>query len=122
MRAVRVLLMAAALSAAGLGTGAQTPPPNVTSEQDHQQMMDQLGIRRLRPGVNSDAAAPVNPANYDEARANPWPDYPDPLTRADGGKVATAAEWREKRRPELIETFEREIYGRVPRTAPKVTW
>ena len=108
-----------------LGAGAaaaQTPPSAMTAEQDHQQMMDQLGIRTLRPGVDSDPKARVRPVNYDEAKANPYPVWPDPLTYADGRKVATAAEWWGKRRPELIELFEREIYGRVPASAPEVTW
>jgi hypothetical protein len=115
------LLLALALAGAA---SAQSPPlpAAMTSEQDHQQMMDQLGIKRLRPGVNSDAKAKVNPANYDEARANPWPDWPDPLTYPDGRKVASAEEWRKVRRPQLVETFEKEIYGRLPADAPRVTW
>ncbi|MES2921200.1 MAG: acetylxylan esterase [Verrucomicrobiota bacterium] len=41
-------------------------------------------------------------------------DLPDPLVAADGTKVTTAAQWREKRRPELLEFFTREMYGRNP--------
>jgi (4-O-methyl)-D-glucuronate---lignin esterase len=94
----------------------------MTTEQDHRQMMDQLGIRKLRPGVSSDPNAPVNPVNYDEAKANPWPAYPDPLACADGSKVTTPKEWWDKRRPELVELFEREVFGRIPKTVPKLTW
>ena len=122
-RALARLLAAVALAAgAASAAEAQTSPAGMTAEQDHQQMMDQLGIRALRPGVDSDPKAKLNPVNYDEAKANLYPVWPDPLTYADGRKVATAAEWWGKRRPELIELFEREIYGRVPATAPKVTW
>ena len=39
---------------------------------------------------------------------------PDPLVAADGSKIATPAEWREKRRPELLDFFTREMYGRSP--------
>lgn len=39
---------------------------------------------------------------------------PDPLVAVDGSKITTAAEWREKRRPELLEFFTREMYGRSP--------
>ncbi len=78
-------------------------------------MMDQLGIRKLRPGRVNDVNAPLNPVNYDEAQANPYPVWPDPLTFADGGKVSSASDWWNKRRPELVEIFEREIYGRIPR-------
>ena len=116
---------ATALTVMAMAGGPHTAaaqPAGMTSEQDHQQMMDQLGIRKLRPGVNSDVKAKVNAVNYDEAKANPYPAYPDPLTNADGGKVATAADWWSKRRPQLVELFEREIYGRIPATAPKVTW
>lgn len=117
---MKLLPLIAVVSAASAVAYAE--PAGMTSAQDHRQMLDQLGIKELRPGVNSDANAKVRPANYDEAKANPWPDWPDPLTYADGRKVATAEEWWSKRRPELVELFEREIYGRVPATAPKVTW
>jgi hypothetical protein len=60
---------------------AQAPPSSApTAEQDHQQMMDQLGIKKLRPGRVNDVQSPINPVNYDEAKANPNPEYPDPLT------------------------------------------
>src|SRR5579883_97051 len=90
-------------------------------EQDHQNMMEQLGIRALRPGKTSDPKSP-NAANYDEQLANPYPDLPDVLTCKDGTKVATPEMWWNKRRPEIVEDFEREVYGRVPANAPKVTW
>src|SRR4051794_7683628 len=46
------------------------------SKEDHQQMLDQLHIASLRPGVNARVAGSTN---YDEAKANPYPDLPDPL-------------------------------------------
>jgi hypothetical protein len=84
-------------------------------------MMDQLGIKALRPGPSGDEKAP-NHANYDESKANPFPDLPDPLTLNNGEKVTTASMWADKRRPELVEMFEKEVYGRVPKNLPKVTW
>ncbi|HZC38818.1 MAG TPA: hypothetical protein VE221_09100, partial [Sphingomicrobium sp.] len=36
--------------------------------------------------------------------------------------VTTASQWWKERRPEIAENFEREVYGRVPANAPKVTW
>src|SRR5207253_8688515 len=30
--------------------------------------------------------------------------------------------WWKQRRPEIVEDFDREIYGRVPKATPKVTW
>ena len=94
---------------------------NWTADQDHQNMMDQLGIKALRPGPSGNESAP-NHANYDEAAANPYPDLPDPLTLKNGTKVTTAAMWWNQRRPEIVEDFEREVYGRIPSHVPKVTW
>ena len=84
-------------------------------------MMDQLGIKALRPGPSGTETAP-NHANYDEATANPFPLLPDPLKLKNGKKVATAATWWNERRPEIVEDFEREVLGRVPKNTPKVTW
>ena len=44
-------------------------PVTFTAEQDHQNMMDQLGIKALRPGPSGNEEAP-NHANYDESKAN----------------------------------------------------
>ncbi len=95
-------------------------PINRTAEQDHQNMMDQLGIQALRPGPSGNESAP-NHANYDESKANPFPNLPDPLTLNNGTKVTTAGMWYSERRPEIVEDFEREVYGRVPKDVPKVT-
>src|SRR5947209_400725 len=92
-----------------------------TAEQDHQNMMDQLHIKSLRPGPSGNESAP-NHANYDEATANPYPNLPDVLTLKNGKKVKTAAMWWNQRRPEIVEDFEREVLGRVPKHVPKVTW
>src|SRR3974390_1384744 len=96
-------------------------PVNWTAAADHQNMMDQLRIRALRPGPSGNENAP-NHANYDEATANPFPNLPDPLTLKNGQKVRTAAMWWSQRRPEIIEDFEREVYGRIPPHVPKVIW
>jgi hypothetical protein len=84
-------------------------------------MMRQLGITKLRPGPSGNENAP-NHANYDEALANPFPVLPDPLTLASGRKVTSADTWRRQRRPEIVEDFEREVLGRIPKNVPKVTW
>ena len=96
-------------------------PVTFTADQDHQNMMDQLGIKALRPGPSGDEKAP-NHANYDESKANPYPNVPDPLTMNDGQKVTTPAMWWDKRRPEIVEMFSKYVYGRVPNNVPKVTW
>jgi hypothetical protein len=96
-------------------------PVTFTAEQDHQNMMDQLGIKALRPGPSGNEKVP-NHANYDESKANPYPDIPDPLTLNTGQKATTAKMWWEQRRPEIAEMFEKYVYGRVPAAVPKVTW
>ncbi|GGB41704.1 hypothetical protein GCM10011380_33990 [Sphingomonas metalli] len=107
------LLTAAMLTAAANGTP--------TADQEHAAMMRQLGITALRPGASGDPEAP-NAANYDPAKANPYPVWPDLLTMADGRRVTTPDMWRRERRPELVALFEREIYGRVPADVPAVAW
>jgi lysophospholipase L1-like esterase len=99
----------------------QALPKNWTSEEDHQNMMDQLGIKALRPGPSGNESAP-NHANYDEATANPYPNLPDPLVQKNGKRVTTAAMWWNQRRPEIVEDFEREVLGRVPAHVPDVKW
>ena len=104
--------------------GQQSPvlqPLNWTAAEDHQNMMDQLGIKALRPGPSGTETAP-NHANYDEATANPFPNLPDVLTLKNGEKVPTPDMWWNKRRPEIVEDFAREVLGRVPKNVPKVTW
>ena len=101
----------------------QLPPPavNWTADQDHQNMMDQLGIKALRPGPSGNESDP-NHANFDETKANPYPDLPDVLTLKNGKKVTTADEWWKQRRPEIEHDMQEYVYGFVPKTAPKVTW
>src|ERR1017187_8822791 len=106
---------------------AMQPTPEMLERQklteaDHQRLMDLLHmttIRRGRDGNNKDS--PYY-ANYDEAKANPFPKLPDPLVLKNGKPVKKAADWWKLRRPEIVEDFDREIYGRVPKIVPKVTW
>ena len=92
------------------------------SEQDHKKMLELLKIDSLRPGANGlDPSAP-NYANYDESKANPFPHLPDPLLLKNGKKVTTEEMWWKLRRPEIVEDFDREIYGRIPMNTPKVNW
>jgi lysophospholipase L1-like esterase len=116
------IALAVLLSIGGAFAQPDLPiPGNWTAAEDHQNMMEQLGIRTLRPGPSGNESA-SNHANYDEATANPFPDLPDPLTLNNGRRVTTAAMWWSERRPEIIEDFEREVYGRIPFDVPKVNW
>src|SRR5579859_4327281 len=103
------------------GSPDAAAPLNWTAAQDHQNMMEQLGIVRLRPGFNGQPGT-TNSANYDPAKANPFPNLPDLLTLKNGEKVTTPDMWWNQRRPEIVEDFEREVIGRMPKDVPKVTW
>jgi GH35 family endo-1,4-beta-xylanase len=92
------------------------------SELDHKKMMDLLHIDSLRPGVNGSNPNAPNAANYDESKANPYPNLPDPLVLKNSGKVTNVNDWWQKRRPEIVEDFDREIYGRIPANTPAVKW
>ncbi|MCF3651544.1 acetylxylan esterase [Synoicihabitans lomoniglobus] len=121
------LLPAAALGLAGFCLTSSAADPVDTSawtrEQDHANMVQQLGITELRRGPNG-RPEPGDPhaANYDEAIANPYPDLPPLLTLDNGRPVTNAAQWWVERRPEIVEAFESEIVGRVPAQVPAVTW
>ncbi|QNF34774.1 acetylxylan esterase [Adhaeribacter swui] len=127
MKKLGYLLFVFAFSAASAQNRVATnaanlpQPVNFTTEQDHQNMMQQLGIKALRPGPSGDESAP-NHANYDEALANPYPNLPEVLTLKNGKKVTTPEQWWKQRRPEIIEDFEKEVVGRVPKKVPKVNW
>lgn len=85
-------------------------------------MMDLLHITSIRRGKDGNNTNSPFYANYDEARANPFPNLPDPLVLKNGEKVTTAEMWWKERRPEIVEDFDREIYGRVPARTPPVNW
>lgn len=93
---------------------------HLTAEQDHQRLLDLLHITALRRGPDGDPKSP-NAANVDESKVPPY-SLPDPLVLKNGKKVETAKMWWKRRRPEIVEDFDREIYGRVPENTPKVNW
>src|ERR1700722_1286180 len=97
-------------------------PVHLTAEQDRQRMMELLHITSLREGANNHDANAPNKVNYDESTANPFPSLPDPLVLNDGKKVTTAKMWWKERRPQIVEYFDREIYGREPANTPRVKW
>ena len=111
-----------------VSVAASQPPANagvpvaLTAEEDHQRLLDLLHITSpLRRGPDGDPKSP-NAANYDESKAGSDLHLPDPLLLTDGQRVASPAAWWHERRPQLVELFDREIYGRVPANAPKITW
>lgn len=94
---------------------------NQLSNEDHQIMMKQLGIDSIRQGANGNNPKAPNAANYDEAKANPYPSLPDPLIFKNGKKVNNAKDWWQRRK-EIEEDFDGEIVGRVPANTPKLNW
>src|SRR6185312_17531458 len=96
---------------------AQPAQPAQSGFDDHQNMMDQLGVKTLRHGPN-----PNNQSTFNEATANIYSNsMPDVLMMKNGTKVTRADQWP-ARRAEIQEDFEREVYGRIPANTPKVTW
>lgn len=93
---------------------------NKLSQADHQLMMQMLGIESLRPGPSGNPQAP-NAANADESKAKTYKSVPDPLVFENGTPIVTQKEW-ENRRIELMNLFDREMYGRTPENLPGVTW
>lgn len=113
---VVLVCVGGAPSAVAQAPDTLSEPVTLSAEEDHERMMERLGITSLRPG-------PAGPdeANTDEAQV---PEYtlPDPLITNDGEQVTTPQQWWETRRPEIVEAFNREVYGRVPDDVPGVTW
>jgi hypothetical protein len=120
LRFFALMVLAATLPFTGVSLPPQQPVI-MTAEQDHQRMMDLLHITSLRPGANPNDPKAPNAVNYDEAKANPYPNLPDPLVAKNGKRVTTPRDWSH-RRAEIVEDFDREVYGRIPKNVPKVNW
>jgi hypothetical protein len=113
------LLASAARPAQDIKGGGQGKQPDFipAGYDDYQNLLDQLGIKKMRKGRDAKAKD-----TSDEATANPYKDtMPDLMTFKDKTKVKTADQWP-KRRAEIVADFEREVYGRIPKNVPKVKW
>jgi (4-O-methyl)-D-glucuronate---lignin esterase len=113
-------LVIASMLAASCALGGTQAPVQLSSEQDHQRILGLLHIAQLRPGPDGDPSSP-HAANFDESKVAPYV-LPRPLLLKSGRRVKTRADWWQRRRPEIVEDFDREIYGRVPRDLPAVQW
>ena len=78
--------------------------------------MKRLLLAMALLSLNTFAAEP-RPKMMDESKV-PAYTLPDPLAMNDGAKVATAQQWREKRRAEILELYRAEVFGRTPQTPP----
>ena len=94
--ALREPLLAFLLGSLALTLQAQAPPPTP------------------KPAPNVVAGIPVN---YDEAKVGTYT-LPDPLKLNDGKPVRDAKTWYSKRRPEIVEMFETQQYGKAPGRPP----
>ncbi|MBT1705822.1 glucuronyl esterase domain-containing protein [Chryseosolibacter indicus] len=94
---------------------------NAITQTDYENMLGQLGLKRsaLRPGPSGNPSAP-NAANRFEDKVNKY-NLPNPLIFKDGRRVKGSSDWN-RRRQEIIDEFENEIYGRLPSQLPSVKW
>lgn len=120
--AVGLFVTLSVLAATQPASAADPASGQLTAQQDHKLMMQALKIDALRPGADGMNSKAPNAANYDESKANPYPNLPAPLVLKNGQPVTTAEQWWKQRRPEIVEDFDREVYGRIPKDVPKVTW
>jgi hypothetical protein len=135
MKRIHFVCIAAAIAASACLASAQFPGMPMTpaerarlqaqqnaTEADHRYMTDVLHLKTLRPGANGLNPKAPNADNTDEAWANPYPNLPNPLVSNSGVPITTPKLWWRLRRPEIVQDFDRDIYGYVPRNVPKVTW
>ena len=59
------------------------------------------------------APAAVLATNYDEAKVGDYT-LPNPLVCTDGSRVTNSESWTQKRRPEILELYRENIFGRSP--------
>src|SRR5687767_8354462 len=114
------------------GSSAPASPPSAPSaaqqatqeatQADHKRMLALLGIPELRRGVEGRNQQSPNFANYDESKVAPYPPLPELMVTKAGVRVTTARRWWSVRRPEIVELFDREVYGRMPKVTPDVSW
>ena len=105
--------------AQGPGRFGPSPEQQKATADDHKHLLELLKISALRPGPSGNPSAP-NAANSDESKVGTYA-LPDALTFDSGRSVKNPKDWK-KRRAELVEKFDREVYGRVPKKTPKVVW
>ena len=126
---IPLVIMITALLAPTVGH-AQTPPPVAKPDNPRLPAPGTRGnadnvpfIGRRDPGNNPVrlARATGHVSNYDEKKVPPYT-LPDPLIMASGERVDSAEKWFKGRRPEILEFYRTEIYGRIPVNAPRVTW
>ena len=117
------LVSQATKGSASAPAGAPGAPVHLTAEQDHERLLHLLGLTDadMRRPPAGDPKSP-NATNYDESKANVYPNLPNPLLLKNGKPVTTAKEWWAMRRPQIVADYERELLGRAPEHLPTVKW
>ena len=106
------------------GRGAPTPEmlaQQAATQSEWKRELGLLMLKGIRPGAATRDPADPHYVNYVEVKANPYP-LPDPLIGKDGKRVTTLAQWKTKRRPEVVQLVNEQLYGIVPKNLPKVSW
>ncbi len=114
---------AAAESGFRFPTPAERAKIMAASAQERDRELKLLGLtaKEMQPPATAyDIGKPGN-ANYDEAKANPYPKLPALMVLDDGQKVTTAAQWA-VRRQQIMAMFDEDVYGKLPANIPPVTW
>jgi len=94
---------------------------NTYTYLDFKHMKEQLEIAtENRPGPSGNPND-SNAANTDESAVREYI-LPDLLIAKNGEKISTSKQWERLRRPELIESIETEMYGRIPDNIPEISW
>jgi hypothetical protein len=100
-----------------------TPEQKALSDANVSELMREMklaGVNQLRAPLNATRPDLPHYTNYDEKKANPYP-LPDLLAFKNGKTVKTRADWV-KRRAEIKQMFDEQVYGKYPAHIPGVTW
>ncbi|QDK82792.1 acetylxylan esterase [Spirosoma sp. KCTC 42546] len=89
-------------------------PSHVKPKEGSTNWYDEAGNTHVRSGWG-------NWTNYEESKANDYT-LPDPLKLKNGKPVKDANTWWKQRRPEILNEYLTEIYGKTPTNTPKVTF
>jgi hypothetical protein len=87
-------------------------PPQLKQKEGSTNWYDDAGNTHVRSGWG-------NWTNYEEAKAEGH-DLPNPLVLKSGKPVKDANAWWKQRRPEILNDYLTEIYGKTPKNTPKV--
>ncbi len=110
------------LGAASLGLARQDPAaPPAPGTRGNPDNVPFIGRADPKGNPVRLAKATGHVSNYSEEKVRPYT-LPDPLVMANGERVTGADKWFNGRRPEILQFYREQIYGRVPDAVPHVSW